>query len=94
MENFLPESPKIKYIISKVRPSLFSLNEEEIEGTDIEEKNEFNESDVNKDEKDLKLNKIGDEGYEDIKDNSILKTLIIIYQKKISISSIETKDSL
>ena len=73
---------------------MFSLNEEEIEGTDIEEKNEFNESDVNKDEKDLKLNKIEDEGYEDIKDNSILKTLIIIYQKKISISSIETKDSL
>ena len=41
MKNFIPASPKIKYIIPKVQPSLFSLNIEEADEKDTLMKNKY-----------------------------------------------------
>ena len=95
MKNFIPESPRIKYIIPKVKPSSFSLNEGELEETNIYDKNEFNlyTGNLEYEDEESKQDYIDEKGFEEFNHNSILKTLLKIYKKKESISSIETKDS-
>ena len=93
MKNFMPESPKIKYIIPKVHPSFFILNEDEAEEKDILEKNKLDLDDENDNKYDnFKLN-TEDSCLEELEKNSIYKTLINIKKRNESVSSIETKDS-
>ena len=96
MEHFMPKTPRIKYIISKVKPSLFSLNEGFLETTDSEEKIEFNCYDGSEEEngeEGPKVDFINEKSLDGLSENSIFKTLLFIKKKKESISSIETKDS-
>ena len=94
MENFIPESPKIKYIIPKEKPSVFSLNERQLDMTDSDEKNEFNYFDGNDEENnEYKSDFIKVKSFDDLNENSIFKTLVYLKKKKESISSIATQDS-
>ena len=97
MTDFIPESPKIKYIIPKIKPSFFSLNEGEINENDFYEKYKFNYyHDINNENEDNEYNSnINNEKYlDDLGENSIYKTLLFIRKRNESLSSIETKDSL
>ena len=94
MEYFIPKSPKIKYIIPKVKPSFFLLNELQLETTDSDEKNGFNIYDGNDEgSNEYKSDIIKEKSLDDLSENSIFKTLLYLRKKKESISSIETKDS-
>ena len=94
MENFIPKSPKIKYIIPKVKPKFFLLNEGQLETTDSDEKNDFNIYDGNDEgSNEYKSDIIKEKSLDDLSENSIFKTLLYLRKKKESISSIETKDS-
>ena len=96
MENFIPESPKIKYIIPKEKPSVFSLNEGQLDMTDSDEKNEFNYfdgSDKESNNNEYKSDFIKVKSLDDLNENSIFKTLVYLKKKKESISSIATQDS-
>ena len=97
MTDFIPESPKIKYIIPKIRPTSFSLNEGEINETDSYENYTFdfyhdfnNENDDDKHNSNNNIEKYLD----DLGENSIYKTLLFIRKRNESNSSIETKDSM
>ena len=94
MENFIPKSHKIKYIIPKVKPLFFLLNEGQLETTDSDEKNDFNIYDGNDEgSNEYKSDIIKEKSLDDLSENSIFKTLLYLRKKNESISSIETKDS-
>ena len=93
MENFIPKTPRMKYLIPKVNPSLFSLNGGKLEMIDSYEKNEFNFYEGIDEENESKNYYINEKNLDDLSENSIFKTLLFIRKKKESISSIETKDS-
>ena len=98
MNKFLVFAPKPKFMIPKIRPSSFSLNEDDFEnGSEIIENGENLDLKLEEIEKDF-----DDEGedlsqsFEEEKDrkysNSIFKTLKRI-QKRDSSKSLETRDS-
>ena len=96
MEKFIPESPKIKYMIPKVQPSFFSLSDGNSEINDINEKNEFQDYDESREENkeiETKDDYIKEKSLDSLNENSIFKTLLLIVKKKESMSSIETRDS-
>ena len=96
MKNFIPASPKIKYIIPKVQPSLFSLNIEEADEKDTLMKNKYEldeESYYEKEDNNFKL--CTEENFlQEVNFNSILKTLSFMRKRNESNSSIESKDSI
>ena len=96
MENFIPESPRIKYMIPKVQPSLFSLDGENLEMNDIDEKNEFKNYDESSEEykeDETKDDYMKEKSLDSLDENSIFKTLLLIIKRKESASSFETNDS-
>ena len=96
MKNFIPASPKIKYIIQNVQPSLFSLNIEEADEKDTLMKNKYEldeESYYEKEDDNFKL--CTEENFlQEVNFNSILKTLSFMRKRNESNSSIESKDSI
>ena len=95
MENFIPESPRIKYMIPKVQPSLFSLDGENLEMNDIDEKDEFKNYDESSEEykEDETNDYMKEKSLDSLDENSIFKTLLLIIKRKESASSFETNDS-
>ena len=98
MKNFLLKAPKQKFIIPTIKPSSFSLNENEFDSDDSEiineEKNmnfeiekiqnEFDEEDYSQSSEDIPKVK---------HNNTIFKTLILIKRRHRRSSSINTRDS-
>ena len=89
MESIIPKAPKQKFIIPKIRPSSFSLNE-----TDVNKILDINE--FEKANKFIVYNKVENEVKNELNylcNNSILKTLVFLNNRNISTSSIDTKES-
>ena len=97
MEQYFPESPKIKYIIPKVMPTSFSLNGESLDDLEEKEENKIksdNDSDSELEECEYDLNNNNEKCMIGSNSNSIYFTLIKLKKRSESISSIDTKDSL
>ena len=96
MELFIPASPKIKYIIPKVIPTIFFLNDEKIEDNSFSVNNEDSSNDENDfgiENNKSKLIYNEDNSLDDLGENSIFKTLLSIKKKKESVNSFNTTDS-
>ena len=96
MELFIPASPKIKYIVPKVIPTIFFLNDEKIEDNsfnDINEDSSNDENDFGNENNKSKLIYNEDNSLDDLGENSIFKTLLSIKKKKESVNSFNTTDS-
>ena len=96
MELFIPASPKIKYIVPKVIPTIFFLNDEKIEDNsfnDINEDSSNDENDFGNENNKSKLIYNEDNSLDDLGENSIFKTLLSLKKKKESVSYFNTTDS-
>ena len=96
MELFIPASPKIKYIVPKVIPTIFFLNDEKIEDNSFSVNNEDSSNDENDfgiENNKSKLIYNEDNSLDDLGENSIFKTLLSIKKKKESVNSFNTTDS-
>ena len=96
MELFIPASPKIKYIVPKVIPTIFFLNDEKIEDNsfnDINEDSSNDENDFGNENNKSKLIYNVDNSLDDLGENSIFKTLLSLKKKKESVSYFNTTDS-
>ena len=97
MTDFIPESPKIKYIIPKIRPTSFSLNEGETNENDTYDNYKYDYyHDFNNEKEDDEhdSNNNIEKYLDDLGENSIYKTLLFMRKRNESNSSIETKDSM
>ena len=96
MELFIPASPKIKYIVPKVIPTIFFLNDEKIEDNSFSVNNEDSSNDENdfgNENNKSKLIYNEDNSLDDLGENSIFKTLLSLKKKKESVSYFNTTDS-
>ena len=96
MELFIPASPKIKYIVPKVIPTIIFLNDEKIEDNsfnDINEDSSNDENDFGNENNKSKLIYNVDNSLDDLGENSIFKTLLSLKKKKESVSYFNTTDS-
>ena len=97
MEKYIPESPRIKYIIPKVIPTSFSLTGESLDDLEEKEENKINsdnDSESELEECDLDLNNNNEKCMNCSNSNSIYFTLINLKKRSESNNSIDTKDSL
>ena len=89
MKSITPKAPRPKFIIPKIRPSSFSLNE--TDKNILLDKNEFES--INNFEKINKMVHEEENEKDYLCNNPIFKTLILMKNRTISTSSFDTKES-